>query len=115
MDMARSEYSSTNILRYKMTIQRVTVDITTVAGAGSGNTDFMRGLARLIYCKPPNETDDYTITLTDDNSRIVYKREVVGTLRDTTPLLVLGIYTVNITGQSSDGANAVYLMMEERK
>ncbi len=102
-----------------MVFQPQTFNITVSGGVGAANTGFMRGLSRLIYCKPPTATPNasYTLTLTDNGGRIVWSTDggAVATLRNMDPLPVQGIYTVNMSGVSDNGVYAFYMFIEERR
>ncbi len=77
--------------------------VTAAAGVISFNTLDLRGICYRIFVKPATITTTYDITLTDDNSLVIYsKKGIRGTLNDTTVQTFRGIYTVDVTNISAN-------------
>ena len=82
-------------------IQRYHISKTPSGGSASWNTDDLRGVMLQLLVNPTTATTTYDITLTDDDSIVVYsKKGNKGTLKDTTQMGLYGIYTVDITNAS---------------
>ena len=88
---------------------------TSVGGSLSFNTDDLRGKCERLFLKPPTEAITYDITLTDDNSLIIYSQQGIrGTLNDISGFSLRGIYTVSITNISVDGIFKFQVEFEEK-
>lgn len=87
---------------------------TASSGAISFNTEDLRGICYRIFVKPATSTTTYNITITDDNSLVIYsKNGVRGTLNDTTIQTLRGIYTVAVAAASVDEAFTFQLEYDE--
>ena len=60
--------------------------------------------SNLFYCLlcllvviPTTETTEYNISITDENSVVIFSRDTAGTLREQMTLPVRGVLTVSIT------------------
>jgi len=74
---------------------------TASGGAISFNTDDIRGVVYRILVKPLTSTITYDLTITDDNSLVVYgKNGIRGTLNDLTQHTLKGIHTVAVANTS---------------
>jgi hypothetical protein len=76
--------------------------VATVAGALSFNTNEIRGDLTLFQIKPATATTRYTVTVTNDDSVIVYKTTVNGNLVDERIKSWYGVYTIAISGATVD-------------
>ena len=74
----------------------------TVAGAISFNTSEIRGNINLFQVKPATATTRYTVTITNDESVVVYKISNSGNLVDERIKSWYGIYTIAISGATAD-------------
>lgn len=82
-------------------------------GAISFNTRSTMGLFRQILVKPPTESTQYDIKLTNPSSIVVYEREdEVGTLAEEVDFPAFGIYTVDISNATEEGSFTVQLMID---
>ena len=90
-------------------------ELTSSAGSLVFNTDDIRGSSYRIFVKPPNESVEYDIKFTDDNSLDVYVLNGNrGTVRDLTAQSMKGIYTVTISNITADGIFKFQLEWEEK-
>lgn len=76
--------------------------VATVAGVLSFNTYEIRGNITLLQIKPATATTRYTVTITNDDSVIVYKVSNTGNLVDERIKSWYGIYTIAISGATAD-------------
>jgi hypothetical protein len=74
----------------------------TVAGVLSFNTSEIRGNINLFQVKPATSTTRYTVTVTNDESVVVYKVSNSGNLVDERIKSWYGIYTIAISGATAD-------------
>lgn len=70
---------------------------TPVAGAYSFNTQEFRGECRILQIHPTTATTRYTVTITNDDSVIIYKGSFTGDLLDERVKPLYGIYTIAIS------------------
>ena len=99
--------SGSRIYQYKKTV-------TPSAGEVSFNTNDIRGLMRSLMISPTTSTTKWRVTLTNDDSVVVYKKGIVkGNLVDHKPISLYGIYTVAILGATVDEAFKFTLNFEE--
>jgi len=95
------------IVKYKKTE-------TASGSAISFNTDDLRGVCYRIFVKPTTSSTTYDITITDDNSLIIYsKKGIRGTLNDTTIQTIKGIHTVACANVSKNEAFKFQIEYEE--
>ena len=66
-------------------------------GAASFNTQEFRGEIRVLQIKPTTSTNRYTVTITNDDSVVVYKVSQTGNLLDERLKNWYGIYTIAIS------------------
>ncbi len=71
-------------------------------GTASFNTQEFRGEIRLLQIKPTTATNRYTVTITNDDSIVVYKATIDGNLLDERMKNWYGIYTIAISGATVD-------------
>lgn len=75
----------------------------TSGGAVSFNTNDIRGILRRFLVIPLTSTTNYDISLTDDNSLLVYsKKGITGTLNDVTPQSLKGVHTCAIANSTAN-------------
>ena len=75
---------------------------TPVGGAASFNTQEFRGEIRLLQIKPTTATTRYTVTITNDDSIVVYKGSFTGALLDERVRSWYGVYTIAISAATVD-------------
>ena len=74
---------------------------TAVAGSISFNSDDLRGICYRIYVSPATSTTTYDVTITDDNSAVIYsKKGLRGTLNDLSTQTLKGIHTIAVNNAS---------------
>lgn len=80
------------------------VNVSVSSGAGSTVVDKIWSLSRRIRIIPPSESATYTVTLTDGDGQMIFKRtSIVGSFSEL-DILSLGIlYQVAISGATVDG------------
>ncbi len=71
-------------------------------GIASFNTQEFRGEIRVLQIKPTTSTNRYTVTITNDDSVVVYKATIDGNLLDERVKHWYGIYTVAISAAVID-------------
>jgi len=90
--------------------------ITISAGSGSGNTLPLHGICRYIYITPTTATTVYQVTITDDDDYTVRNYDSKywkGAMRDFTPFIVQGIYTIAISNSTVNEDFIVKMLVEE--
>ena len=98
-----------------MLIHPERLDLTTVGGAASGNTQKLMGVVLGVYVKPATETTQYTITITNPSGIIVYERiGETGTLAENQRIPVRDVYTVALSGATANEAFIVELGIQEQ-
>jgi hypothetical protein len=97
-----------------MVFQNVEKSGTPSTGSLSVNSDYMRGEMCLLYVKPTTATTVYDFRIVDAKSRIIREfKDVRGTLRETNPLTVYGIYTFTVVNATVDEAFQIYAQIKE--
>ena len=87
---------------------------TTVLGEASGNTDKMRGEAKLIYAKATSSDTRFDFKMLDkDGDEILLEEGNVGALRLRDPLYLEGIYTWSIENASADEIFTIAIQLRE--
>lgn len=71
-------------------------------GAASFNTREFRGEIRLLQIHPTTSTTRYTLTITNDDSVVVYKGSFTGDLVDERVKSWYGIYTIAVSAATVD-------------
>lgn len=97
------------VYKYKNTI-------TISAGSGSINTLPLHGICRYIYISPATQTTIYQVTITDDDDYVVKNYDskyFKGLIRDFTPFITQGIYTVSISNATVNEEFSIKLLVEE--
>ena len=90
--------------------------ITTVAGSASGNTVPLHGICQYIYLEPTTSTTVYNVTITDDDNDTVKNYDLrffKGVMRDFTPFIVQGIYTIAISSATANEPFTVKMLVRE--
>lgn len=95
-------------------VYKYKTSITTVAGSASGNTVPVHGICRYIYISPTTSTTTFKASITDDDSHTVKTYDWnKGNLRDFTPIIMQGIYTIGISDATANEAFTVKMLVEE--
>jgi len=90
--------------------------VTIAAGSGASNTHPIDGICRFIYIEPTTATTTYKVNFTDEDSDTVKSWDWTrGTMRDFTPLIMHGIYTVNVTNSTANEDFDIKLLVEEKR
>ena len=88
--------------------------ITIVAGSGATNTLPIDGECKFFYIEPTTSTTVYKYNITDDDSDIIFSSDwTKGTFRDPTPMIMHGIYTINLTNVTVNEDFSVKMLVEE--
>jgi hypothetical protein len=98
-----------------MQIYKVETDLVTTGGTGSVNTlDIVGGMARQIYILAAATDSTFQARILDNKSRKVREYDYIkGCINDETPLIMQGVYTVQILNCSSDQTFTVLFMVGE--
>ena len=88
---------------------------TTVTGTFTANTQRLKfGLLREVIVKPATETTTYDVSLTNDQSLVVFQRKAqTGSIGIEVALPIHAIYTFKIDNASEDEAFTAQMIMEE--
>jgi len=98
-----------------MQIYKVETDLETTSGTGSTNTlNIIGGMAEQIYILVAVTNTTFQAKIIDDKSRTVREYDYVKDyINDEVPLIMQGIYTVQILNCSSDQTFNVLFMIRE--
>lgn len=98
-----------------MQVYRFETSITTVGGTVSFNThDIIGGLCHQIYVKGASSGVIFQLKITDEGSRTVRNYDyVTDFLLDETPLIMQGVYTVQLLEATQDQDYSVMLAIRE--
>jgi len=90
------------------------LELTTVLGTVSGNTNRVMGMCAEILVKPATETTQYDISLTDESGIVVFElTSEIGTLADIVFLPLHEVYTVKIDNATANEKFIIKLMIRE--
>jgi hypothetical protein len=81
-----------------MRIYKYEKTFTVAGGIASFNTQEFRGEIRVLQIKPTTATNRFTVTITNDDSIVVYKETINGNLLDERIRHWYGIYTIALSG-----------------
>ena len=87
-----------------------------VGGTVSVNThNIIGGMCEQIYIKGVTDSTNFRVTITDDGSRVVREYDfTTHFLLDETPLIVQGVYTIQVVDGSNDQQYDVMLAVREQ-
>lgn len=88
------------------------ISITTVGGSGSGNSNHRNGILRDIEVVPPSASTIQTVSILNPYGTTVWSDTLAGTDHIHVNMAWRGIYTVQLSGANSNGANTVRLWIE---
>ena len=99
-----------------MQIYKFETSITSVGGTVSVNTlDIIGGLCHQVYVKAASSGTTFQTTITDDASRVVRNYDYhTDFILDEAPLIMQGVYTVQIVNGSHDQDYEILLMLREQ-
>ena len=88
--------------------------ITAVAGSGATNTPPIDGDCKFLYIEPATLTTTYKVNITDDDNDTVKSWDwTKGVLKDRIPMIMHGVYTVNITDATANEEFSIKMLVEE--
>lgn len=95
-------------------ISRERVSLTASSGSVSQTLRDLRGRVGLIFCKAATATTTFDLTITDDQSDVMFTREGnVGELNEIGGFLLKGICTLDITNSSVAAETFTFKVMVE--
>lgn len=98
-----------------MTIHKVETTITTSNGNGSANTlNIIGGISYQIFISAATSNTSFQARITDSASRRVRDYDyTLDAINDESPLIMQGIYTLQILNSSADQNFTVLMMIRE--
>ena len=96
-------------------IHRETMTLTTSSGSASGNTvPSIQGILRQVIASPATSSTTYNITITNADSRIIYKRtSETGDLAENVQIPIKRINTVALSSATADELFNIELVIEQ--
>ena len=101
-------------IHLNMNTRRATGTLTAVTGDASVNIYCSTGRIKQIFMKPATGTTTFDVTLTDDNSNVIYTTtDEQGEMNDLTDLPAYMNYTLALANASADEAFKYVVMIDE--
>jgi hypothetical protein len=98
-----------------MQIYKLETIITTTGGTGSANSlNVIGGICRQVYIKSSTSGTSFRVTITDNGSRIIREYDYsTDFILDETPLIMQGVYTIQILNSNKDQDFNILFMVGE--
>ena len=98
-----------------MQIYKIETTITTAGGSGSANSlNIIGGICRQVYIKSSTAGTTFRTTITDSGSRVIREYDyTTDFILDEIPLIMQGVYTIQILNSDKDQDFNVLFMVGE--